>query len=149
MFETILTSDRWESNACHVCPAPRHHGQHSIINFYWIICNIRRDRPHRTNHEFIPKPWIRTAREKDQEYLGPSEDRKIWRDKWGQKKWRATEICWWTDKLSLLNRHLVYFWRFRLYRSGLAAKTSFEALYIIFEALFVLYYSYVENCLIS
>jgi hypothetical protein len=36
-----------------------------------------------------------------------------------------------------------------IYRLCLAAKTSFKALYIIFEALFVLYYSYVENCLIS
>jgi hypothetical protein len=60
MRETILTSDRWESNARHGCPAPRHHGLHAIINYIRLsakfaeIGPIEQTMNSYQNHEFIP-----------------------------------------------------------------------------------------------
>ena len=53
-------SDRWQSNAGHGCPAPRHHGLHAIINFIGLsailaeIGPIKQTMNSYQNHEFIP-----------------------------------------------------------------------------------------------
>ncbi len=53
-------SDRWQSNAGHGCPAPRHNGLHAIINFIGLsailaeIGPIEQTMNSYQNHEFIP-----------------------------------------------------------------------------------------------
>ena len=60
MRETILTSDRWESNARHPCPTPQHHGLHAIINYIRLSAKFAKIGPIEQtmnsyqNHEFIP-----------------------------------------------------------------------------------------------